>query len=162
MSEIQNSAISEIPQAEVTILGEWPNVASSWFKVYSKLTRFYHFFRRIGMNPIHFILPSLLALLATIFEGISVGLLIPTLKGLIDQDYNFARETPVLKGIFSFFPESFIQQNVVIFILIILFIFAAAVTKSVLQYISSIAISFQVKRLARNLRKLIYERYLSF
>ncbi len=162
MIEVQNSVVSEIPQGRVAILGELPKVSTYGFKLYSKLTNLYRFFKRIGMNPVHLILPSFLALGATVFEGISVGLLIPTLRGLIDQDYNFAREAPVLKNIFSFFPESMIQQNSTIFILIVTFIFSAAITKNVLQYLSSIAISFQVKRLARNLRKLIYERYLSF
>ncbi len=131
-------------------------------KSYSNFIRLQEFLKRLEVRPIHLVSPSLLALAATLFEGISIGLLIPTLKGLIDKDFSFTKQLPVLKSIFEILPQTLIQHNFAIFCLIVGFIFTAAVMKNILQYLSSLSISFQVKRLASNLRKLVYERYLSF
>ena len=131
-------------------------------RIYSNLKRLNEFLKRVELHPAHFILPSFLALAATLFEGISVGLLVPTLKGLIDKDYSFAKNLAILKHIFNFFPEVFLEHNFAIFGLIIGFIFTAAIMKNILQYFSSLSVAFQVKRLSSNLRKLVYERYLSF
>ena len=114
------------------------------------------------MHPAHLLFPTVLAFVATLFEGISVSLLIPTFKGLIDKNYTFARDLPILKHIFNLFPQSLLDHNYTCFALIICFIFVSAILKNVLQYLSSLSVSFQVKRLASRLRKLIYQRYLSF
>ena len=114
------------------------------------------------IHSIHLIVPSALALAATLFEGISVGLLIPTIKGIIEKDFDFARNLSVLGDILAALPSTVVQRNSSIFILLVTFIFVAAFVKNVLHYFSSITVSFQVRRFASNLRKLIYERYLSF
>lgn len=118
--------------------------------------------KTMKVRPFHLIAPSLLALSATLFEGVSIGLLIPTLRGLIDKDFSFARDLPILKNLFYVLPETYSRHNLAIFILIVAFIFSSAIMKNVLQYLSSLSIAFQVKRLTKNLRKLVYERYLSF
>ncbi len=153
-----------LPTDELSVSspGSTPPVIVPQLRIYSNLLRLKEFFKRIGMHPVHLVVPSLLALAATLFEGISVGLLIPTLKGLIDKDYSFARHLPILKNIFDLFPQTLTQHNFAIFGLIVGFIFTAAVIKNVLQYLSSLSVAFQAKRLASNLRKLVYERYLSF
>lgn len=161
MIEVQDQVISE-STAKGFIPRIIPQAQPQHFKNGSRLARLIHFFKRVGLHPAHLVLPSFLALSATMFEGISVGLLIPALRGLIGRDYRFATDTPILKNIFNLFPETFLKQNFTIFVLITSFVFIAAVSKNILQYLSSLTVAFQVKRLTRNLRKLIYERYLSF
>ena len=162
MIEIQEQVISEFSESKRFLPSPMSKISPRKFKIYLDFIRLKNFFQLIGLHPIHLIVPSFLALLATLFEGISIGLLIPALKGLIDRNYDFAKGLPILKNVLNLFPQAWTQRNVTVFTLIIGFIFVASIAKHVLYYLSSINVSFQVKRLAKNLRKLIYERYLSF
>lgn len=131
-------------------------------KVYSNFMRLREFLKRMKIRPIHLIIPSVLALGATLFEGISVGLLIPTVKGIIERDFDFVRHLPVLGNGLDAFPHMLTRGNSAVFMFLVGFIFVSALAKNVLQYLSYLSVAFQVRRFTHDLRKLVYERYLSF
>lgn len=122
----------------------------------------WRFLGKVRVNPLSLLIPAVLGFAAAFFEGISLGLLIPTIKGIIEGNPGFVRETPILKTFVFFLPQEFERRNSPIFVLLIGLIFLAAVAKNVLQYLSALGVSYQVNRFANQLRKLIYERYLSY
>ncbi len=117
---------------------------------------------RLNIRPIYFVLPVILSLVAAFFEGASIGLLIPTVKGIADKNFGFVKEQVVFKKIALLWPAISDFSNVSILIMLIGVIVAAAVIKNVLQYASTTAVSFQVRRISNNMRKLIFNRYLGF
>ncbi len=131
MIEVEEQIIPGLSESNRFLPSSMSKTSSRTFKIYQDFLRLKNFSKLVGLHPIHLIGPSILALFATIFEGISVGLLIPALKGLIDRNYDFAKALPVLKNIFNLFPEAWIQRNATVFALLISFIFVAAVADQV-------------------------------
>ncbi|MDD5217794.1 MAG: ABC transporter ATP-binding protein [Candidatus Omnitrophica bacterium] len=131
-------------------------------KIYITFRKLMQYLRALSINPAYFILPTILALLAALFEGLSMGLLIPTIKGIIGRDFNFIRELPILKDIVNLNPALLGKGNSAIFTFLIMLIFASAIAKSMLQYGSTVGLAYLGKSISNNLRKLIYNRYLSF
>ena len=131
-------------------------------RTYLNFKQLRRFFQKAQINPFSLLVPTLLGLAAAFFEGASLGLLIPTIKGIIEGNPSFVRTLPVLKTVVAFLPQAFEKRGSTIFILLIGLIFISAVAKNVFQYLSSLGVSYQVNRFANQLRKLIYERYLSY
>lgn len=126
---------------------------------FSLLQRFFH---KAHINPFSFLIPAFLGFIAAFFEGASLGLLIPTIKGIIEGNPGFVRDLPILKTLVALLPHEIERRNSPLFILLIVLIFIATVAKNVFQYLSAIGVSYQVNRFANQLRKLIYERYLTY
>jgi subfamily B ATP-binding cassette protein MsbA len=132
------------------------------FKSYRDLVRVMDFLRRIKIRPIHFSIPVICSLAASFFEGISVSLLVPFLKGAIEMNFAFARELPGLKNLITLFPPDLEKRNATIFVILLTTIFVSAMLKNVFTYLSSLTIAWQIRKFAHNLRCAIFERYLSF
>lgn len=117
--------------------------------------------KSVGISPVILSGLSLLAVVAALFEGISMGLLIPTVKGVIEKDFGFAGEVKGLGLIIRTFPETF-KGNASIFILLIFLLFTFSILKNIFAYIATAGSFFYMRRAGNNLRKTIYARYLSF
>lgn len=127
-----------------------------------KLKEINSFLKKINVKPTIFIFPIIFGLLAALFEGGSFGLLIPTVKGIIEGNAKFVNEMPYLSTIFSYIPPNFKSRSIKIFTILVLMTFTCVVLKNVFQYLSMISTSFQVWRFSNVLRKKIFERYLNF
>ncbi len=103
-----------------------------------------------------------LSFLSASLEGVSIGLLIPLLNGLISSDFKFLENIKILHKLLNLLPESISRHNSSLFIFLTLLIFASIIIKNILNYFASISVLYQVRRFANNLRKTIYDRYLSF
>jgi subfamily B ATP-binding cassette protein MsbA len=137
-----------------SFLSQWPP--------YRGWIAFRSFSRKVGVNPLAFLAPSLLAFLMSLAEGVSIGLLIPTLQGLIDKSFDFVHERPILSQLVSVLPGDLSRNNAAIFILLMTLIFVFALAQHVLTYFATVLTLLQVRELANKIRKLIYGRYLSF
>ena len=131
-------------------------------KVDFKFSQITKLLRMASVKPIYFIIPMFLGLIAAFFEGISVILLVPLAKGILGGDFTFVYKMPILKAIIAAFPGLFEGSNSPVFIMLLLMVFIATLIKNASQYISSINIAYQVRKFSNNLRKLIFQRYLSF
>lgn len=120
------------------------------------------FLKKVGFHPAVFVFPAALGLLTSLFEGASISLLIPTLKGMLEQNFHFVRDVYLLGGVIQKFPGIFENSNSAIFIFLVLLVFITAVLKNVCQYFSMTRTLYQVRRFSNRLRKHIYDRYLSF
>ncbi len=134
-------------------------------KLYSDQIRLKKALYKMGIKPAYFILPVFLSFGAAIFDGLSVGLLVPMARGVIGMDFGFVKDLPVFKIIVSHFPQAFVytsNPNSSIFILLVGIIFASIVLKNVLSYFSTVTASYQVRQFSKNMRNIIFSRYLSF
>lgn len=120
------------------------------------------FLKSLDLSLAIFIFPLLFGFLGAIFEGGSFGLLIPTVKGIMEGNAHFAKEMPYIQTFFSFLPDSFKDRSIKIFAILVILTFLCVVLKNIFSYLSTVSTSFQVWRFSNNLRKKIFERYLSF
>ena len=130
-------------------------------KIFQRIIGFKRFLRNMDMKPVYFIIPAILSLGVALFEGISAWLLIPIAKGVVSTNFIFVKNLAFVKPIIMMFPSLF-SGNTQIFILLIALAFITAVIKNILLYLSVLGVSYQVVKFNSNLRKLIFDRYLSF
>lgn len=128
----------------------------------SVLVALRNFFKAIHFNPLMLIAPVLLVSAAALLDGLSLGLLVPTLNGLFMKNFTVITNSQIFKNITR--SSIHIQPNDSgsIFIILVGTIFLAIVLKSVLLYFSTILVSYQVRISTHNMRKMIFQRYLSF
>lgn len=131
-------------------------------KTYSDWIHVNQFLKMVGVKPFLLAISVVLALIAALFEGISLSLLMPVIQGIIEGNPASVKGLPFLNVITAALPHQLENRSSAVLTLLIGLIFITAVAKCIFQYASSITIAFQVKRFANRLRALIYERYLSF
>lgn len=120
-------------------------------------------FTQIGkISPYRLFLPVAFGLLAALCEGVSIGLLIPTIKGIIEMNFTFIYEIRILGSLLKQLAGNLEQNDAFIFIFMIGIIVLTALLKCILSYFSVTMIDQTTNSFSSNLRKAIYARYLSF
>ncbi len=137
-----------------SILLRWP--------VYRSWVASLRFLKEAGIDPRIFVASSALAFAAALAEGAFIGLLIPTLRGILEKNYAFVNQIPVLKTVVNLLPGTLPQSSKAVFTLLVLMVFFFGVTKNALCYFQSLVTRYQVLSFAAKLRGMIYARYLSF
>lgn len=120
------------------------------------------FLKQLRFKISAFIFPTILSFVSALFEGLSVWLLILLVKGIIGMNFSFVKESAAFVFFAGKFPQLQSISNLYIFILLVSIVFLSEVLKNVLEYLSSVMISCQIRFFSHNLRKLIFNRYLSF
>ena len=124
-----------------------------------------NFLSQMKIRPVFFILPIVLTFCAAVFDGLSIGLLVPLVKGSIAMNFDFVRTLPVFRIVTSVFPNIFSNTNnpnSSIFVLLLAIIVSAAVMKNISSYLSTVLTEHQTQQLSRNMRNTIFTRYLKF
>jgi len=134
-------------------------------RVYSRYTIIKKFFIIMGVKPVHIILPVFLSFVAASFDGISLGLLVPLVKGVVSNSFDFIKETAVLKHVVKLFPQIFFgtanpNRNAFLFLVTLVFLFV--LLKNALGYVNAILSAYWHGRFKRNIYKFVFERFLSF
>lgn len=117
--------------------------------------------RGINIYPAYFLIPVGLGMVAALFEGASVGLLIPLLRGFLDQDFSFVMSLPYLGSLLRRLPFSLSGDRHLFAFLVSAFI-VAVLLKNVLKYLATLSMAYLGERAVHHLRKRIFGRYLSF
>ena len=115
-----------------------------------------------NVRPIYFVFPTVSILIETFFEAVSVALLIPLVKGLLEMNFGFVNDLPVLKLVIARFPGIFKGNNLAIFIMLVGITFTAVIMRNIFRYLSGLNVSYLIRNFSNNLRKEIFKRYLSF
>lgn len=123
---------------------------------------FFALSKKFGINPAVFIPPTVLALFSVLAEGVSIGLLIPVVKGVLDKNFSFLYQKPVLRELVAMFPGDLSRRYVVTLLFLVSLIFFFALVKNVLTYLHLRMTAYQVREVANKTRKTLYARYLSF
>ena len=131
-------------------------------KFYVTLSRLKRFFNSMDIRLRYIALPCLLAFIASLFEIIGFGLLIPVIRGIFQQNFTFVAGIPLLNRIIGPWLVFLGDRQSVIFGLLIAMIFLAIILKNVFLYAASLITSHLSQKLSSNLRKKIYARYMGF
>ncbi|HLD08328.1 MAG TPA: ABC transporter ATP-binding protein [Candidatus Peribacterales bacterium] len=126
------------------------------------LRKTFKLFRHINAHPAIFVIPIFLSLLAAVFEGVGMGLLIPLLQGFFTMDFSFIKAVPVLGSVVAFLPQSILSSDRWLFVALISFFIVAMFVKQVLRYVSYLSVSSFGLKLTHRLHILLFARYLSF
>ncbi|MDD5174458.1 MAG: ABC transporter ATP-binding protein [Candidatus Omnitrophota bacterium] len=134
-------------------------------KAYSNYVIMSKFFGIMGVKPIHIILPVFLSFIAASFDGISLGLLVPLVKGVVSNNFYFIKEAAGLKYIVKFFPGVLLNtdspnKNAFLFLIGLVLLFV--VLKNALNYITSVLSAYWHGRFGRNIYLYVFERFLTF
>ncbi len=126
----------------------------------STLFLFMRFMRRSGVSMGTMLYSVALLTLSTLFEGASLGLVIPLLDALFKKgDYSLAKHIPVLGEFLGSLPS--VRFRVVLMVLLAS-ILAATVMKHLFMFASEILLSRLNRHAEHELRSRLFERYLSF
>ena len=131
-------------------------------RIYKNAVRLKNALHKLNIKPVYLAISVFLSLGAAVFEGISVAFLVPLVQGIITMDFISVKQNPVFKNLLFQIPRISANSNTNIFMLLVGIIFVSAVLKNITQYLASLVVSSQFRRLSSNLRKLIFSRYLSF
>ena len=131
-------------------------------KFYLRFIHLRDFSHLMGLKFRFFLIPASLSFATAFFDSFSVILLIPLLKGVIERNFAFVRETPVLKNIVSLFPQLVTDNNTSIFIFLIVLIFVVTAMRHILNYLAIISLAYQTNRFSNGLRKQLFSRYIKF
>ncbi len=119
-------------------------------------------FRETRTSIFAFLIPAVFSLLTAFFEGLSLGLLIPLVKGVIEENFAFFLQLPYVGQIgaelIAFTGRPFATS----FVFLLLVIFASALIKNSLQYVVVLALSRQVMDFSHRLRSRLFSRFLGF
>lgn len=134
-------------------------------RAYSRYTIMRKFFDIMGVKPIHIILPIFLSFIAASFDGISLGLLVPLVKGITANSFDFIKDVAVLKYIVRLFPQILFEtttpnKNAFLFLIGLVFLFI--VLKNALGYANSAISAYWHGRFQRNIYLYVFERFLAF
>jgi len=121
-----------------------------------------HLLRRIGINPAYLLIPITLSLISAIFEGFSVGLLIPILDGFFKKSFAFIHETPILKDVVQYLPEYVLEDDRMLFGVLLGGFVLMYILKNIMRYASGLSDIYFSQRAIHHLRKALFGRYLSF
>ena len=108
------------------------------------------------------LLPALLAVCASFFEGLTLALLIPTIQATVNRDLKSIYEVPMLGKSFSWLFQSQQLDRVSIITMLVAATFCAAVVKIIFAYLSGLGTTYLLRKFANDLRVMLYKRYLSF
>src|SRR4030042_7117935 len=83
------------------------------------------------LSPFYLICHIFSSFFIAFFDGLSVGLLAPLAKGIIEANFNFLENVPIFKTVISRFPNLIKSAPVrSLFILLVVVIFISSVTKN--------------------------------
>jgi len=128
---------------------------------YKSIVHLFRFLKRLHIRLHFFVLATILSVAAVLFNILTIRLLFPLLKGMVNRDFGVVEKTPFLGTITEKFPQWFGTSQSLL-ILLALSLTAAVFFKNLMQYIATLCVSYQVKQVIYNLRKQIFDRYLSF
>ena len=131
-------------------------------KFYLTASKFKDFIQKTDIKFAYFAIPALLSLGSAFLEGIGIALLLPLVKGIFQEDFSFVTEIPAIKTIINWFPEAIYRSNTFIFAFLLGSVFVATVSAIIMRYFANITVSYQLRKFSDKLRRLIFNRYLSF
>ncbi len=117
---------------------------------------------KIHIRPIHILIPIALALVAAVFEGAGMGLLVPILNGFLNKSFTFALTAPVLGPVMHLLPDSILNNDRWVFGILLGGFIVVYSLKNILRFLSIISMGYLSQRVLHHLRKSLFAKYLSF
>ncbi len=119
-------------------------------------------FRRTGLKWWGLMVPLIFSTLAAGLEGLSLGLIGPLGKGIVEKDFTFLAENSHYGWVFKNLRESSDRSYIIFFMSLMAAIFFVAVLKNCCDYISQITVDVFNRRFQVRLKQLVFDRYVIF
>ncbi|PIR54565.1 hypothetical protein COU75_00195, partial [Candidatus Peregrinibacteria bacterium CG10_big_fil_rev_8_21_14_0_10_42_8] len=129
---------------------------------FSIIGKVLYLLRQIGIQPVYLLIPITLSLVSAIFEGFSLGLLIPILDGFFKKSFAFIHETPVLSTIVDYLPGYVVSDDRMLFAVLLGSFVCMYILKNIVRYTAGLSDIYFSQRAIHHLRKALFGRYLSF
>ncbi|MBI3336770.1 ABC transporter ATP-binding protein [Candidatus Peregrinibacteria bacterium] len=126
------------------------------------IKRIFRLLKLVNVHPAYLGIPISLSIVSAVFEGVSVGLLIPLINGFLSKDFSFIKEVPVLGTVLTYFPIQWTTTDRSLFAVLLVIFIVATLFKNVLKYLSVVSMYFFADRSFHHLRKTLFNRYLTF
>lgn len=110
----------------------------------------------------NFATPVFYSFVAAGFEGISLALMAPLGKGILEKDFSFLAESSYTAWFFVNFEGSPNRFYAWFFAGFVLVIFAAVVLKNIFDYFSRLLMESETRTFERKLKQTLFDRYLLF
>jgi subfamily B ATP-binding cassette protein MsbA len=137
-----------------------PSVKKS-ARSFSDFAQLKQLFDRTKISVWSLLLPVGLTVATAAFEGLSLGLLIPLVKGVLAGDFSFVEKISALRFVLPHLGLD-VMSDAQIFISLTVIVAAAAVLKNLFQYFSLVLFDRKMTELIHRMRRDIFVRYLSF
>jgi hypothetical protein len=108
---------------------------------------------RIHIRPIYILIPAALSFATAFFEGIGIGLLIPILNGFLTKSFSFVTKVPVLGTIFAQLPPSLLQNDKLLFGLLLGGFMIFYTLKNIIRCLCTLSVTYFSERTVHHLRK---------
>jgi len=119
----------------------------------------------MGVKPVHVLIPVILSFIASVLEGLSLGLLAPIVVGVIKSDYSFLQNKPIIGDILrGFYKHSsdFITEQKSIFLFMAVLIFLTSSLKYIIEYISRVYSNYWNGIYSKRMSVFVFNRFLGF
>jgi len=130
--------------------------------LFQRLLKIRKFAAKTDIKLKYFIVPAVLSLGSAVIEGIGIALLIPLTKGVLQMDFDFAKEMKTMQFIMHDVFHIYSRPQLFIFVFLVSAILGSMIISSLMRYFSTITAIYQLKSFSDNLRRLIFKRYLDF
>lgn len=117
---------------------------------------------KIHINPAYLLIPICLSILSAMLEGVGIGLLVPILNGFLQQSFTFLIDMPVIGTLLQYLPESILENDKMLFGVLITGFICLYILKNIIKYLSSVSMHYFSERTLHHLRKALFIKYLSF
>jgi len=124
--------------------------------------KIFYLLKRIHIRPVHIIIPLLLAMLAAVFEGLGMGLLIPILTGFLQKSFSFVTEAPYLGPIMHRLPDFILENDRWLFGVLLGGFMVIYILRSILQFLAVVGMAYFSERTIHHLRKELFAQYMRF
>lgn len=138
------------------------SVSRSFMDVIKDVGQTLHFFKKLKVAPVYFIISVICTTASVFFNCIGLALLFPLVRGLIQGDFTKVADHYGISDLLtSQFPVLF-STSKSFFLLILGLILFSVCMNNILSYISALTIGHQIRIADHNMRKLMIDRLLSF
>ncbi len=117
--------------------------------------------KRLDFHFSSFMAPALFAAAASIFEGMSVVLLVPLAVAMIQMNFSAIESFPVIRHLLAWIRVAELTPRL-LFVVTVSIIILASAAKNIFQYGSMLTTAWIVRRFSNRLRKKIFRTYLKF
>lgn len=129
---------------------------------WSALPQIFGVMRRTGLSPAWLAIPICISLCAAVFEGMSIGLLVPLFQGFLQRDFSFALSLPIVGHILAWITQYTSATDKSLFGILVALFVGSVILKSMLRYTADVSMGYVASRSLYHLRKLLFGRYLGF
>jgi ABC-type multidrug transport system fused ATPase/permease subunit len=131
-------------------------------KAYTRILGIKNFLSQTEIKPTYFFISGILSLGAASLEGMGWVFSIPLLKGIIQMNFGFMEENKIMQFIMHNIFHITYRPQIFIFVFLVCAVLLTMVASNIMCYFANITLLFRLRAFSDRLRRLIFDRYVSF